>query len=260
MPLRLLLAILLAVGLLIGAVSMLSDRQSGTLVLAAASLQESLEAAADDWEAQGNPRPTLSFAGTSSLARQIEAGAPADLFISADEKWMDELEGKGLIQPPSRVSFLENRLVLIAPAASEVELALEPGLALAAALGEGRLAMADPDAVPAGRYAKEALTALGAWDGLAGKIARAENVRAALALVNRGEAPLGIVYETDAVAEAGVRMVGRFPAGSHVPISYPLARVSGSDNPEAEAFRRYLLSPEASAIFQRFGFATPEPN
>jgi molybdate transport system substrate-binding protein len=224
------------------------------LVLAAASLQESLTAAADAWAARGHERPVISFASSSALARQIEAGAPADLFISADEPWMDAVAAKGLIVPASRVSFLSNRLVLIAPAGNGGALAPRKGFALAKALGDGRLSMADPDAVPAGKYGKAALTALGVWPSVAGKIARAENVRAALALVERGEAPYGIVYETDAKASRAVRIIGLFPAASHPPITYPLAVLKSASSADAEPFRRFLISRAGKAIFVRHGF------
>lgn len=225
------------------------------LVLAAASLQESLAAAADAWAKGGHARPVLSFAASSALARQIEAGAPADLFISADERWMDVVAGKGLIRPGTRASFLANRLVLIAPMRSPVKLAIRRGFPIARALGDGRLAMADPDAVPAGRYGKAALTALATWRAVADRIARAENVRAALALVERGEAPLGIVYATDARASKRVRVVGVFPADSHPAITYPIAVLAAATSPDAEGFRRFLISPAGKAIFARYGFS-----
>jgi molybdate transport system substrate-binding protein len=226
-------------------------------VLAAASLQESLNAAADGWARKGHPRPVISFAGSSALARQIEAGAPADLFISADEEWMDYVAAKGKLRQGTRVSFLFNNLVLVAPAASrQPGIAIGPRFALARALGNGRLAMADPDTVPAGKYGKEALARLGVWPSVRDRVARAENVRAALALVDRGETPLGIVYTTDALADRGVRIVGRFPPRSHRLISYPLAALAASRHPDSERFRRYLLSAEAKAVFRRFGFGT----
>lgn len=228
----------------------------GPLVLAAASLQESLTAAADAYAATGQPRPVLSFAASSALARQVEAGAPADLFVSADEQWMDYLAGKQLLRPATRVSFLRNRLVLVAPAGQPLNLPIRARFGLAAALGEGRLAMADPDSVPAGRYGKAALTRLGVWNGVAPKLVRGENVRAALAFVARGEARAGIVYETDARAEPGVVVAGVFPAASHPPITYPLAVLAGSTNPGAARFRAFLLSPRGKAIFARFGFGT----
>lgn len=227
----------------------------GPLVLAAASLNEALTAAAAAWTARRNPAPVISFAGSPALARQIERGAPADLFISADEQWMDYLAGKGLIRPATRVSFLANRLVLIAPAGSTARLSIGPRFPLARALGAGRLAMADPDSVPAGKYGKAALSSLGVWSALETRIARAENVRAALALVERGEAPFGIVYATDAMASRAVRVLGTFPAASHPPITYPLATLRASTHPATEAFRRFLLSREGKAIFARHGFA-----
>jgi molybdate transport system substrate-binding protein len=224
------------------------------LVLAAASLQESLNAAADAWAKQGHPRPILSFAASSALARQIDAGAPADLFISADEPWMDDAERKGHVKAGSRVSFLANRLVLIAPAARARPVAIRPAFPLAALLGPGRLAMGEPGSVPAGKYGREALTRLGVWSAVAPKVAGAENVRAALALVERGEAPYGIVYATDALASKRVRIVGTFPAASHAPITYPVATLATAQSPDAEPFRRFLISPAGKAIFRRHGF------
>ncbi|MBO9576976.1 MAG: molybdate ABC transporter substrate-binding protein [Sphingobium sp.] len=226
------------------------------LVLAAASLQESLTAAADAWTAKGHARPVLSFAASSALARQVEAGGPADIFISADEPWMDEVAQRGLIVPGSRKSFLANRLVLVAPVDSKLRLAIGKSFPVAQALGaDGRLAMADPEGVPAGKYGKAALTTLGIWPAVSGKIASAENVRAALALVERGAAPLGIVYATDARASKLVRVVGTFPANTHPPITYPLARLKASASKEAEAFRKFLISREGQAIFIRYGFS-----
>lgn len=224
------------------------------LVLAASSLQESLTAAADIWARAGHPRPILSFAASSALARQIISGAPADLFISADESWMDEVAAKGLTRPGTRMSFLSNRLVLIAPVAGRQVVRIAPGFPLLRALGAGRLAMADPAAVPAGRYAKQALTRLDLWRGVAARIAPAENVRAALLLVERGEAPLGIVYATDARASRRVHVAGVFPLDTHPPISYPLALLRTSTSPDAEPFRRFLVSPRGKAIFRRHGF------
>ena len=227
----------------------------GPLVLAAASLQEAMTDAADAWAARRHARPVISFAASSALARQVEAGAPVDLFVSADEEWMDYLAARALIVPGSRATLLANRLVLIAPADSRVRLTIARGFPLARALGNGRLAMADPAAVPAGRYGAAALTRLGVWTSVRARIAGAENVRAALALVERGAAPLGIVYATDARASTRVRVVGTFPADSHPPITYPIARLRASTNPEAEAFRRFLLSREGKAIFARRGFS-----
>ena len=224
------------------------------LVLAAASMQESLNAAADAWAAQGHPRPILSFAASSALARQIEAGAPADLFISADQDWMDAVAAKGLLRPRTRAPFLRNTLVLIGPAGQSRTVAIDRRLPLAAMLGNSRLAMADPDAVPAGKYGKAALQSLGLWRGVENRIARGDSVRAALALVERGQSPLGIVYATDARAASTIRIIGTFPASSHPPIVYPLATLKTSRSPDAEPFRRFLLSAKAKAIFRRFGF------
>jgi molybdate transport system substrate-binding protein len=229
--------------------------EKGPLVLAAASLQEAMTAAADRWSAKGHPRPVVSFAGTPALARQAEAGAPADLFVSADEAWMDYLVQRHLIRPRTRADVARNALVLIAPASSRTRLTVARGFPLARALGGGKLAMADPDSVPAGRYGKEALTRLGVWPGIADQVVRAENVRAALTFVRRGAAPLGVVYATDALAERGVRVVGRFPQASHAPIRYPLAVLRQSRHRDAEGFRRFLLSAEGRALFRRFGFA-----
>lgn len=227
------------------------------VVLAAASLQESLTAAASVWARKGHPAPVISFAASSALARQVEAGAPADIFISADEAWMDYLQGRALLRKGTRAAFLTNHLVLVAPAQSRLRLTVTPRFPLARALGSGRLAMADPDAVPAGRYGKDALTRLGVWSQVQGKVVRAENVRAALMLVERGEVPLGVVYATDARAPGqGVRIAGWFPANSHAPITYPAAILARSRSPEAAGFLRFLLSREGKAIFARYGFGT----
>lgn len=231
--------------------------ERGPVVLAAASLQESLTEAADAWAAQGHARPVLSFAASSALARQAIAGAPADLFLSADEEWMDAVAKAGLLRRGTRTTLLGNRLVLIAPAASKLRLTPARGFPLARALGDGRLALADPAAVPAGKYAKAALTYLGVWRGVAAKVAPAENVRAAMALVERGAAPLGIVYATDAKASRAVRVVGTFPAASHPPIRYPVAMLKASRHKDAAGFRAFLSSKRARAIFARHGFSTP---
>ncbi len=230
-------------------------RAQGTLtVFAAASLQESLNAAGAAWTASTGAAARFSFGASSAMARQLEQGAPADLFLSADLEWMDWAAQRKLIVPASRRNLLSNSLVLIAPAASKTTLKVGKGMPLAKALGEGRLAVGDPTAVPAGKYAKAALTALGAWDSVQGKLLPAENVRAALAYVSRGEAPLGIVYATDARADPKVRVVGTFPAGSHAPIVYPGAVTASSRHPRAAAFLGFLQGPEASAVFKRYGF------
>ncbi|MBF9150829.1 molybdate ABC transporter substrate-binding protein [Novosphingobium jiangmenense] len=247
---RAFLALLLALGPATPALA----QDKGPLVLAAASLQEAMTDAATAWARKGHPRPVLSFAASSALARQAEAGARADLFASADEEWMDYLQRKSLLKLGTRARLTENRLVLIAPAQSRVNLRTTRNFALAKALGTGRLAMADPAAVPAGRYGREALTKLGVWTTVAGKVAAAENVRAALALVERGAAPLGIVYATDAMASRAVRVIGTFPAASHQPITYPVALLASSRHRDAEAFRRFLISREGRAIFLKRGF------
>ncbi|HZZ94065.1 MAG TPA: molybdate ABC transporter substrate-binding protein [Usitatibacter sp.] len=225
-------------------------------VFAAASLKEALDAAVQPYEAASGHRVVVSYAGSNVLARQIVAGAPAALFISADEDWMNEVEAHGRAVAGSRRDLLANDLVLISPAASGVEVAMGRRLDLARALGDGRLALANPDAVPAGKYAKASLVALGAWDGVRDRIAPAENVRAALALVARGEAPLGIVYRTDALAERGVRIVATFPAASHPPIVYPMVVLKGAPG-SARELAAHLASPAVRAVWERFGFRVP---
>lgn len=224
-------------------------------VFAAASLKETAEAVAEKWEAETGNAVTLSFAGSSALARQIEAGAPADLFLSADQRWMDYLSEKGLVAPQSRVDLLRNRLVLVAPKADAKPVDIAPGFPLATLLGESRLAMANVDAVPAGTYGKAALESLGVWDGVKDRVAQAENVRAALLLVSRGEAPYGVVYETDAKVDPSVAIVGRFPEESHPAIIYPAARLLTSKTPASASFLTYLQGPEAHAIFTAAGFS-----
>ena len=229
-------------------------------VFAAASLQESLTAVGAAWTKRTGTPVRFSFGASSAMARQIDQGAPADLFISADEEWMDWLAGKGGIVPATRRRLLSNQLVLIAPAGSRTTLKVGPGMPLAKALGAGRLAVADTTAVPAGKYAKAALISLGAWDSVDDKLLPGENVRAAMAYVSRGEAPLGIVYATDARSDPKVRVVGVFPASSHPPIVYPAALVKGSGTPTYGSlmpimhFFGYLQGPQASAIFKRYGF------
>jgi len=227
-------------------------------VFAAASLGDVLQEIGRPYRADTGIATRFSFAASSTLARQIEAGAPADVFISADGEWMDYLANRGLIEPRTRRNIAGNELVLIAPAASGIQLRIAPGFALGAALGRGRLAIADPAAVPAGRYAQAALSSLGAWPEVESRLAPAENVRAALALVSRGEAPLGIVYRTDARLDPKVRVVGAFPAASYPPIVYPAAAVSGA-RADAAAFVEYLAGEKAQAIFRKYGFTAPSP-
>lgn len=228
------------------------------LVFAAASLKPALDPilASPAVAALGDVK--ASYAASSQLARQIEAGAPATVFISADEDWMDYLAERRLLAPGTRSDLLGNALVLIAPKGSNVRLELAPGVDLAAALGkDGRLALAEPNSVPAGKYAKESLTKLGAWDGVAAHIVAADNVRAALNFVARGEAPLGVVYRSDAASEPAVRIVATFPDGSHAPIVYPVALVAGHDSAAARRLLDALHAPAQQAIFRAHGFDAP---
>jgi molybdate transport system substrate-binding protein len=231
--------------------------QAPATIFAAASLTDALRALAAEWQARGNPAPRLSFAASSALARQIEQGAPADLFLSADEPWMDYLQQRRLVAAGTRISPIGNALVLVAPADRARPVALARGTDLAALLGPtGRIATGDPAHVPAGRYAQAALDWMGQWPALAPRLARADNVRAALLLVERGEAPLGIVYATDAAASPGVAVLGTFPAESHAPVTYPFALLRRAEaNPQARALLGFLAGPEAAPGWQRFGFA-----
>jgi molybdate transport system substrate-binding protein len=222
-------------------------------VFAAASLKEALDEVTRGFAATSGHRVVVSYAASSALARQVEAGAPADLFLPADLEWMDYVADRKALRPGSRVNLLGNSLVLIAPAASKATLAIAPGFRLAAVLGGERLAMANPDAVPAGKYGKAALESLGAWKEVEARVARAENVRAALALVSRGEVPFGIVYRTDALADPGVRVVGTFPASSHPKIVYPVA-LTATAKPQAAELLAWLRSPEARRIWENRGF------
>ena len=232
--------------------------QAPVTVFAAASLTDAMRAFGAEWAARGNAPPRFSFASSAALARQVEQGAPADLFVSADEPWMDYLAQRSLIQPATRISLIGNRLVLVAPADQPGDMALTPGADLLSRLGpSGRLATADPASVPAGRYAQAALTALGMWARVAPRLARAENVRAALLLVERGEAPLGIVYATDAIASQGVRVVGTFPDGSHPPITYPFA-LTRNAGPAAAALLSFLAGPDTAPTWRRLGFLARE--
>jgi molybdate transport system substrate-binding protein len=230
--------------------------QEAATVFAAASLTDALRELGTQWAARGNPAPRFSFAASSALARQIEQGAPADLFMSADEAWANYLQERNLLVNASRSSPLGNSLVLIAPANAARPVALARGTDLAALLGpNGRIATGDPAHVPVGRYAQAALTWMGQWDTLSPRLARTDNVRAALLLVERGEAPLGIVYSTDAAASAGVRAVGTFPAESHEPVTYPFALTRRAEgNAQARGLLGFLVGAEAAPTWQRFGF------
>ncbi len=229
-------------------------QNQGAVIFAAASLKNALDAVNDAWRRETGKSVRISYAASSALARQIEQGAPAHMFVSADTDWMDYLDGKGLIDRATRGDLLGNRLVLIAPATTARPLEPSPGFDLTGALGDGRLAMANVDAVPAGKYGKAALEKLGVWSKVAPRVAQTENVRAALLLVSRGEAPLGIVYRTDALADPNVRVVGTFPNDTHPPIIYPIALVRGATHPDAAAFLAFVRSPTARAIFEAQGF------
>lgn len=227
-----------------------------TTVFAAASLRNALDEVRQTWAAQHGGKVVVSYAGSSALARQIEKGAPADIFISADLAWMDYLAQRRLVNDGSRVNLLRNELVMVAPVSARISVELKRGLQLGQLLGKDRMAMADPDHVPAGKYGKAALEALGLWPQVADKLARGENVRTALNYVARGETPLGIVYRTDAAAEAKVRVIAAFPADTHPPIVYPAALLAGGNNAQAAAFFSYLKSSAAAGIFRKHGFLT----
>jgi molybdate transport system substrate-binding protein len=224
-------------------------------VFAAASVSEALDDAARQFTRINGVPVVASYAASSALAKQIENGAPADIFISADLDWMNYLEARSLLRTATRTNLLRNRLVLIAPAESRAQVEVTAGFPLVKMLNGGRLAMADPDSVPAGKYAKAALEHLGIWNDLKNKLALAENVRGALNFVARREAPLGIVYQSDALAEKKVRVVAEFPAGTHPPIVYPVAVLASSKHAAASAFVNYLKSVEARAIFEKYGFS-----
>jgi len=242
-----------AVLLALFATAPVSAQASTYTVFAAASLKTALDAAIAAYEKQTGDTVRVSYAASSALARQIEAGAPADIFISADLKWMDELQGKDLIQTNSRRNLLGNDLVLVAPVASGTKIDLVPGVDLLSHLKNGPLAMADPAAVPAGIYGKAALTKLGIWNSVEAKVARAQDVRAALRLVARREAPLGIVYRTDANAEPQVEIAGVFPRGSYPPVVYPAALVTHAKG-RAHDLMDFLESPAARRYFEQQGF------
>jgi molybdate transport system substrate-binding protein len=227
-----------------------------TLVFAAASLTNVLDEIGAAYTQQTRQTVKFSYAASSALARQLEAGARADVFFSADLEWMDYVQARNLIDRTSRRNVLGNRLALVAPADSRIELKIAPGFALAAALGNGRLATGDPESVPVGKYARSALTSLGVWNDVADRLVRAENVRSALAFIARGETPLGIVYETDAKIEKRVRVVDFFPTDSHPPIVYPVA-VTAQARPAARQFVDFLQGAAAQEAFKKYGFQDP---
>jgi len=246
----------LALATAVAPLSMARGQAGGLVIFAAASLKNALDDIAAAWTKEtGKAAPKISYGASSALAKQMEQGAPADLFISADTDWMDYVEKKDLIKKDTRVNLLGNKIVLIAPKDSKVALDIKPGFDLAKALAGGKLAMANVDSVPAGKYGKAALEKLGAWNGVKDSIAQAENVRAALLLVARGEAPLGIVYSTDAAAEPNVKIIGAFPADSHPPIIYPAAETKDSKSADAKPFLDYLKSSKARPAFEKLGFS-----
>jgi molybdate transport system substrate-binding protein len=231
-----------------------ADDAKSVLVFGAASLTDVLDELGKAFTAQTQVQVKSSLAASSALAKQIEAGAPADVFFSADLEWMDYLEQRKLLRAGSRHDVVRNRLVLIAPADSKVSVKIAPGFDLVKALGDGKLVTGDPDSVPVGKYAHTALEKLGAWNSVESRIVRAENVRSALAFVARGEAPLGIVYQTDALAEKRVRIVDVFPEDSHPPVTYPIALTTRA-NPDAQRFVDFVISDAAKPIFRKYGFS-----
>ncbi len=250
----------LLTGLLTGFIASVWTERAGAsetpvTIFAAASTGGAIEAVARDYEAGGGGPVRTVLAASSTLARQIDHGAPADLYLSANVAWMDWLAARSAVAPNSRIDLLGNSLVLIAPADRPFQIAVAPGFALAEALGGGRLAMADPDHVPAGIYARAALSALGVWSQVAPRAVYSNDVRAALVLVERGEVAAGIVYASDARASARVRVVAEFPPDTHPPIVYPLAILRDRDWPTVRDFHRYLQGPRAGAIFRARGFA-----
>jgi molybdate transport system substrate-binding protein len=245
----------LALATTVAPLSMARAQAGGLVIFAAASLKNALDEIAAAWTKDtGKAAPRISYGASSALAKQMEQGAPADLFISADTDWMDYVEKKDLIRKDRRVNLLGNKIVLIAPRDSAAAIDIKPGFDLAKALGSGKLAMANVDAVPAGKYGKAALEKLGAWNGVKDNVAQAENVRAALLLVARGEAPLGIVYSTDAAAEPSVKILSAFPPDSHPPIIYPAAGTKESKSADAQSFFDYLKSNKARPAFEKQGF------
>jgi molybdate transport system substrate-binding protein len=233
--------------------------QEKVTVFAAASLKNALDAVNAACEADVGEQATVSYAASSALAKQIEEGAPADVFMSADLDWMKYLSDKSLIKADTETQLLGNSIVLVAPADSKAEAKIEKGFDLGGLLGDGRLAMANVDSVPAGKYGKASLESLGIWVSVEGKVAQAENVRAALALVSTGEAPLGIIYKTDATADPKVKVVGTFPADSHPPIIYPVAQTADSKDAETPVFLKCLQSAKAKRLFEAQGFTVLAP-
>lgn len=246
-------ACLLLTACLFGLQSFAADSEKALTVFAAASLTNALQDLGDAFTKDSSIPVRFSFAASSTLARQIENGSRADLFFAADLEWMDYLQARNLIQAATRHDVLGNQLVLIAPLSSKISLKIAPHFALAAAVGSGRLATGDPDSVPVGRYAHEALANLGVWDQVAQRLVRTDSVRSALAFVDRGEAELGIVYRTDAMVDKNVRVVDTFPADSHMPIVYPAALTAGA-GADAAKFLAYVRGPAGDLTFKHYGF------
>jgi molybdate transport system substrate-binding protein len=244
---------LILIACLVGLSSFAAESEKGFTVFAAASLTNALQDLGDAFTKDTSIPVRFSFAASSALARQIENGSRADIFFSADLEWMDYLQARNLVQPATRHDLVGNRLVLIAPLDSKIKLKIEPHFALAAALGKSRLATGDPDSVPVGRYAHEALANLGVWDQVEARLVRADSVRSALAFVDRGEAALGIVYATDALIDKQVRVVDMFPAASHMPIVYPAALTTGA-KADAAKFLTYVRGPAGDLAFRHYGF------
>ena len=249
-----------AVALLVPWSSQAPARAQGgdVVVFAAASLKNALDAVNAQWQKETGKSAKISYAASSALAKQIEQGAPAQMFISADLDWMDYLSGKSLIKADTRSNLLGNRIVLIAPKDKAQPIDIKPGFDLAKVLGDGRLSMANVDSVPAGKYGKAALEKLGVWASVSNKLAQAENVRAALLLVSRGEAPAGIVYQTDAASDSSVKIIGTFPEDTHPPIIYPIA-LTANASPDAAAFLAYIRSDKAKPLFEAQGFMVLGP-
>lgn len=241
-------------GCVLALVATLPAIAADVTVFAASSLKGALDAQARRFESLTGDRVIVSYGASNALARQIESGAPADAFIAADRDWMDHVERRQFLVANSRFDLLRNSLALIAPASSRATLRITPKFGLAAALGAEKLAMANPDSVPAGKYGRRALEALGVWTSIEKQVARAENVRAALALVARGEAPFGIVYRTDALADPGVRIVDTFPPDTHPPIVYPAALLTAGKSAAAKPLLDYLRSAAARAEWEMRGF------
>ena len=242
----------LAAMLVVGSPS--ARAEGDVLVFAAASLKNALDNVNAAWKAETGKEATVSYAASSALAKQIEEGAPADIFISADLDWMKYLSDKNLTKKDSELKLLGNEIVLVAPKGSTAQATIAPNFDLAGLVGDGKLAMANVKSVPAGKYGKAALEKLGVWATVESKVAQAENVRAALMLVSTGEADLGIVYTTDASSDPAVKVIGTFPEGSHPPIVYPVAELTGSKSPDASEFLKYLQSAKAKELFEAQGF------